>query len=66
MAQINKPIAYRVDLVEHDRFLGSKLDESLYFDNEDEARNYVQSFNTRNTARTAPEWYMVAEYRGMV
>ena len=66
MAKINKPIAYRVDLVEHDRFLGSKLDESLYFDNEDEARNYVQSFNTRNTARTAPEWYMVAEYRGMV
>ena len=66
MAQINKPTAYRVDLVEHDRFLGSKLDESLYFDNEEEARNYVQSFNTRNTARTAPEWYMVAEYRGMV
>ena len=66
MAKINKPIAYRVDLVEHDRFLGSKLDESLYFDNEEEARNYVQSFNTRNTARTAPEWYMVAEYRGMV
>jgi hypothetical protein len=66
VAKINKPIAYRVDLVEHDRFLGSKLDESLYFDNEEEARNYVQSFNTRNTARTAPEWYMVAEYRVMV
>jgi hypothetical protein len=66
MAQINKPIAYRVDLVEHERGWGSKLDESLYFDNEDEARNYVQTFNTRNTARTAPEWYMVAEYRGMV
>ena len=66
MAQIPKPKAYRVDIVEHDRFLGSKLDESLYFDNEEEARSYVQTFNSKNTARTAPEWYMVAEYRGMV
>jgi hypothetical protein len=66
MAQINKPIAYRVDLVEHERGWGSKLDESLYFDNEDEARNYVQTFNARNTAKTAPDWYMVAEYRGLV
>ena len=66
MAQIPKPMAHRVDLVEHDRFLGSKLDESLYFDNEDEARNYVQTFNARNTERTAPDWYMVAEYRGLV
>ena len=64
MAVIDRPVAYRVDLVEHDRFLGSKLDESLYFDNEAEARAYVQTFNTRNTARTAPEWYMIAEYRG--
>jgi hypothetical protein len=66
MAQIKKPIAYRVDLVEHERGWGSKVDETLYFDNEDEARNYVQTFNTRNTVKTAPDWYMVAEYRGLV
>jgi hypothetical protein len=66
MAQINKPVAYRVDLVEHERGWGSKIDESLYFDNEDEARNYVQTFNTRNTDPLAPDWYMVAEYRGLV
>jgi hypothetical protein len=65
MAQINKPVAYRVDLVEHERGWGSKIDESLYFDNEDEARNYVQTFNTRNTDLLAPDWYIVAEYRGM-
>ena len=64
MAVIDRPVAYRVDLVEHDRFLGSKLDESLYFDNEAEARAYVQTFNARNTATTVPDWYMVAEYRG--
>ena len=66
MAQINKPIAYQVDLVEYERGYGSRLDESLYFDNEEEARNYVQTFNARNTERTAPDWYMVAEYRGLV
>ena len=66
MAQIQRPIAYRVDLVEHDRFLGSKIDETMYFDNEDQARFYVQTFNERNTATTAPDWYMVAEYRGLI
>ena len=66
MAVIDRPIAYRVDLVEHDRFLGSKIDETMYFDNEDQARFYAQTFNERNTATTVPDWYMVAEYRGLV
>ncbi len=64
MAQIDRPIAYRVDIVEHERGWGSKIDETLYFDNEDQARFYAETFNTRNTAKTAPDWYMVAEYRG--
>ena len=64
MAQIDRPIAYQVDLVEHDRFLGSKIDETLYFDNEDQARFYAETFNARNTETTVPDWYMVAEYRG--
>ena len=64
MSRIDRPTAYRVDLVEHDRFLGSKLDESLYFDNEAEARKYCEDFNARNTATTVPDWYMVADYRG--
>jgi len=66
MAQIERPIAYRVDIVEHERGWGSKIDETLYFDNEDQARFYAETFNTRNTATTVPDWYMVAEYRGMV
>ena len=66
MAQIQRPIAYQVDLVEHDRFLGSKIDETLYFDNEDQARFYAETFNARNTEKTVPDWYMVAEYRGLV
>lgn len=66
MAQILKPNAYRVDIMEHDRFMGSKLDASIYFDNEDEAREHVRKFNAHNTEKQVPDWYMVAEYCGKV
>lgn len=61
MAQINRPTAYRVDLIEYERGWGSKLDETLYFDNEAEAR---KDFNSKNTDLLAPDWYMIADYRG--
>lgn len=66
MAMIQRPVGYRVDLIEYERGWGSKIDETLYFDNEEEAREYVKNFNARNTATTVPDWYMVADYRGRV
>ena len=66
MAMIQRPVGYRVDLIEYERGWGSKVDETLYFDNEDEAREYVKTFNARNTATTVPDWYMIADYRGRV
>jgi hypothetical protein len=66
MPQINKPIAYRVDIIEYERGWGSKVDEVIYFDNKAEAVKYCEDFNAKNTDLLAPEWYMVAEYRGMV
>ena len=64
MAQIPKPVAYRVDVMEYERGWGRKVDEVLYFDNEAEARKYVNDLNAQNTATSVPDWYMVAEYRG--
>ena len=64
MARIDRPVGYRVDLIESARGWGSKIDEVLYFDNEEEAREYARAFNARNTAATAPDWYMRADYRG--
>jgi hypothetical protein len=64
MARIEKPTAYRVDLIESERGWGSKIDETVYFDNEAEARKYCEDFNAQNTATTVPDWYMRAEYRG--
>ena len=66
MARIDRPVGYRVDLIEYERGWGSKIDETLYFDNEEEAREYVRSFNAKNTATTVPDWYMIADYRGRV
>jgi hypothetical protein len=66
MARIEKPTAYRVDLIEYERGWGSKVDDTLYFDNEAEAREYVTTFNAKNTAKEVPDWYMIAEYRGRI
>ena len=66
MAQITRPKAYRVDTIEFERGWGSRVDETLYFDNEEEARKVCDDFNAGNTATTVPDWYMVAEYCGAV
>ena len=64
MARIDRPVGYRVDLIEYERGWGSKIDETIYFDNEAEARQYCKDFNAKNTATTVPDWYMIADYRG--
>lgn len=65
MPKISKPIAYREDIVEYERGWGSKIDETIYFDNEPEAKKYVSKYNAKyNTADAAPDWYMVAQYIG--
>lgn len=66
MAQIDRPEAYRVDIIEYERGWGSKLDDTKYFDNETEARKYAADFNNKNTAKEVPDWYMIAEYIGKV
>jgi hypothetical protein len=66
MAQINRPDAYKVIVLEYERGWGSKVDDTLYFDNETEAREYVRKFNERNYDDEVPDWYMIAEYCGKV
>lgn len=58
---------FRVDIIESERGWGSKIDESIYFDNEPEARAYVEEYNRKhNLPVVAPDWYMVAVYEGEV
>jgi hypothetical protein len=66
MPQVPKPqAAFKVNIIESERGWGSKIDETLYFDNEEEARQYAIDYNNKyNTATEVPDWYMVAEYAG--
>lgn len=68
MARIERlPTAYRVDMIEFERGWGSKLDETLYFDNENEAKNYAREYNlTHNNKDYVPDWYICANYIGRV
>lgn len=63
----NMQKAFRVDIIESERGWGSKIDETIYFDNEEEARQWVTDYNLKwNNKDYVPDWYMVAEYLGEV
>lgn len=67
MSRVELKTAYRVDIIESERGWGSKIDETIYFDDEAEARKYANDYNNKyNTATEAPDWYMRADYRGLV
>ena len=53
---------HKVTLLEFERGWGSRVDEVIYFDTEQNAKVYAKEFNSLNTQDTAPDWYMVAEY----
>jgi hypothetical protein len=69
MARIEKPnvVAFRVELTEYDRFSGRKPWDTVYFDNEAEARQYAIDYNKKhNNLDSAPDWYVRADYAGKV
>lgn len=67
MPQIQINQAYRVDLVEFEHGWGSRIDKTLYFDNEEEAKKYVKDYNEKyNSQEEVPDWYMIADYIGPI
>ncbi len=67
MPRVELKSVYRVDIIESERGWGQKIDETIYFDNEAEARQYATAYNMKyNTASQVPDWYMRAEYCGKV
>jgi len=67
MAQVKFNTVYQVDIIESERGWGSKVDETLYFDNQAEAVKYAEDYNKKyNTATEVPDWYMYARYAGKV
>lgn len=72
MAQVPKPQStFRVDIIESEAGWGSKVDETIYFDNETEARQYATDYNDKynpplKKGESVPSWYMIAQYAGEV
>ena len=71
MPRINRPVGYKVIIIESERGWGQKIDDELYFDNEAEARAYVDSYNLKSMpplkpGEGVPDYYTRAEYRGAV
>lgn len=52
---------YRVDIIESEAGWGQRIDETVYFDDLEEAQKFVTRFNSSNTASRTPSWYMYAD-----
>jgi hypothetical protein len=68
MAQVKyNQTLFKVELTEYDRFSGQKPWDTVYFDNETEARQYAIDYNNKhNNLDYVPEWYVRADYTGAV
>lgn len=71
MPRVELKTAYRVNIIESERGWGQKVDETLYFDNADEAKQYANDYNTKynpplKPGEGVPDWYMYASYEGKV
>lgn len=55
---------YKVYIMEYERGWGSKVDETLEFDTQEEQEKYIKEYNEKYNPPMpfgqAPDWYMVA------
>lgn len=59
--QSESTMKFRVDILESERGWGSRIDESIFFDDATAAWEYVENYNKKhNPPGPAPDWYMVA------
>ena len=49
-----------VDIFEYENCWGSRLDETLIFNNYHDAKQFQTDFNAENDSDVVPDWYMVA------
>lgn len=53
---------FPVQIIESESGWGQKVDETLYFDKEQDAKDYVAAYNKEfNSEPTTPSWYMYAK-----
>lgn len=66
MSEVKLQKLWRVEIIESERGWGSKLDETKFFDNQKEAEEFCKTYNSKNTEKIVPDWYMYARVAGTV
>lgn len=52
---------WSVDIIESERGWGQKVEDTVFFDSEEEAKAYVKNYNKDNNLPYVPDWYMYAD-----
>lgn len=60
MEIISSRKTYYVDIMEYEAGWGSRLDERRAFLSKKKAKRFADDFNSKNTSKTVPSWYMTA------
>lgn len=55
-----KNVKYTAYIMEYESGWGSRVDEVREFDSKEERADFIKTFNSQNTSKTVPDWYMVA------
>ena len=53
-------MTYKATIMEYERGWGSRVDEVREFDTEQKRDDFIKEFNSHNTEKVVPDWYMVA------
>ena len=56
-----KFFAYKIEIVEHDRWSGPKTDDWMVCLTPEDTKLFEEEYNSQNTEPTAPEWYIQVE-----
>ena len=57
---MNPKYRYRVDIIESERGWGQRIDDVKFFDDLEEAEQFVENYNKKNNLPVVPDWYMYA------
>ena len=51
---------WKVNIIESERGWGQRIDDTKFFDDYDEAVDWVKDYNKDNNQTIVPDWYMYA------
>lgn len=61
MKMMNKNLAFKISVIESEKNWGRKIDDWMVCLTPDDAQNFKHEFNSKNTSKDVPDWYMQAE-----